>query len=180
MTQSPNEHPPGKKVQGSDKTPLYRVAYDQGLRTLDDQRDEFNAARGRAVQFMALVAAATAFLVGTGLNSSTTNRDGTFYAVAIAATALTVLALVSLFLTLSPRLVFNFRLQPQILLERWIDREVPGPTEPDLLRALAARMQGMIDANETILTKVRIRYMWLLGSGTFALLTWAVLAWARG
>src|SRR3954454_17779051 len=77
---------------------MYRVAYKESQRTLDDQADELTGIRTRAVQYLAFIGTATAFLVGASLK--TFERDTPFYAISITATGLSVLMLVSVILTL--------------------------------------------------------------------------------
>ena len=99
----------------SDQQALYQVAYELGLRTLEDQRDELNGIRTRAGSFMAFVGSATAFLVGTSVQGS--SRGGFFLVVAIVATIFSSLAVVCLLSLLRPRR-FDFRLSPGVLVDR--------------------------------------------------------------
>src|SRR5690349_1031373 len=73
---------------------LYKVAYEESRRTLDDQADELNRIRDRAVQFEVFIGAATAFLVGTGLQAP--HRDTTFRILAGVATAASVMMILFL------------------------------------------------------------------------------------
>jgi len=178
VTQDPtaDHRAAGDDATGDSK--LYRIAYDHGLRTLDDQRDELNGVRGRAGQFMAFVGSATAFLVGAGLRSP--DRDWVFYLVAACGTFLIVGALACLVFVLSPRSKFVLTMDPGMLVDEWIDRQVPKrPTEADLLRHLAKRIQGMIDENDTRLTAIRWWYLGTVVLGTVALACWVGLVWAR-
>jgi hypothetical protein len=161
---------------------LYRIAYEQGLRTLEDQRDELNGARNRAGQVMALVASATAFLVGTGMAEA--KRDLVFYCLAVLGTIGTAVAFIGLWNVLSPQRKFNLAMDPQTLVDKWIDRQVPGrPSEAELLRALAEVLQGMIDANEEHLAGrwgVRNGYLVVVTAGVLGLVAWGALIWLRG
>jgi hypothetical protein len=116
---------------------LYRVAYVESQRTLDDQQDELKGMRDRAVSFTAFVGAATAFLVGTGLHA--TNRDVLFYILASLASALSALSIVLLIALLNPssKRKWNYRMSAASLIDGWIENEVPGPSEAQFLRALA-------------------------------------------
>ena len=175
---SPEPNPLGASNQADDSADLYELAYTQGLRALDDQLDELSGARSRASQFMALTITATAFLVGSGLNSST-NRDWIFYTLAIAGTVASVAALVAMITLMQPR-NFHFRMKPKTLVERWIERDVPAPpSKADLLRGLSLRIQDMIDSNETLLGTIRSRYWAVVVIGSASLLLWVTLVWAR-
>jgi len=157
---------------------LYRIAYEHGLRTLDEQRDELNGVRARAGQFVAFTGSATAFLVGAGLQSPT--RDGFFYAFAGLGTSLVLVSLICLVVVLGPRWKFALTMDPGTLVDKWIDRQVPArPSEADLLRALAKRISRMIDDNEKPLGLIRSWYLSTVASGTLALLTWTFLVWMR-
>lgn len=156
---------------------LHAYAYDQGLRALDDQRDELNGIRTRAVQFVAFVGAASGFLVGSALGSSDADSD-LFYVVASIASIASVVMLVCVALVLSPAKKFEYRLDPNVLVQQWIERDVPRrPTQPELLSGLAKLQSGMIQDNETSLNKWRRQYRVLIISGLVSLSLWMAAVW---
>lgn len=161
---------------------LYQVAYEEGRRTLDDQTDELNRMRDRAVNFAVFVGAATAFLVGTGLQAP--HRDSTFYAIAILASALSALMILLLFIVLNPakrrKEYWNYRLSPGSLIQGWIETEVPVPSKAQFNRALANVYDDMIKRNETVLSALRAAYRWLVVTGSVQLMVWAALVWIKG
>jgi len=158
---------------------LYRVAYLESQRTLDDQRDEIRGLRDRSVQFMAFVGAATAFLVGVGLHAST--RDALFYGLSFGASALSLVTIVLLFSLLNPnqRKMWHYRMSANILIADWIEKDVPQPSEADLLRALAEEYDQMSENNEHLLGRLRSSYRWFVIIGAAQLITWAALVWAK-
>jgi len=164
----------GSQPQREDRTALRKLAYDQGLRTLDDQRDEMNGIRTRAGQFMAIVTAATAFLVGTSLASTAAQHP--LIGLAIPATICSVTAILCTVAVLWPW-TFDFRLSAGVLTERWIDRSVPAPSEDDFLRGLAITLDEMRKQNEPILRRMRNCYVGVVSFGTVGLTLWTLLAW---
>lgn len=159
---------------------LYRTAYEEGKRALDDQQDELNGMRTRGVQFTAFVGAATAFLAGTGLKAI--HRDATFYVLAIAASALSVLLILLLLVLLRPskERKWQYRLSTEVLIGGWIEREVPLPNEASFLRALAQRYDKMRTDNESLLGWLRKWYQLLIVVGTAQVAVWAALVWVKG
>ncbi len=164
----------GARPVGDGRASLYRLAYEQGLRTLEDQRDELNGLRTRACSFIAFVGSATAFLVGTSVGGL--QRTDTFRFLAFSATAATFLAIACLILVLRPR-TFDLRLSPKTLVERWIERSVPKPSEEDLLRGLAVVLDEMQAGNVAKLAWIRAWYLGLIGFGAIGLSLWTMLVW---
>src|SRR5688572_27166118 len=80
---------------------LYEITYSEATRTLDDQAAEVSNARTRAVQFLAFVGAATAFLLGTAITGAT-QRDAVFYGLAIAGSALALAGIACVAALLNP------------------------------------------------------------------------------
>lgn len=156
---------------------LYRVAYDQSLRALDDQLDELSGIRGRASAYMAFIGSATAFLVGTGLKA--THRDALFYGFALPASVATLVALVTLGLLLRPIAGWENRMSATVLIDKWIDREVPGPSLADLLKNLALRQDRSRGNNEARLVRIRALYLGVVGSGGLGIVLWSALVWLR-
>jgi hypothetical protein len=160
---------------------LYQVAYEEGRRTLDDQTDELNRMRDRAVNFAVFVGAATAFLVGTGLQAP--HRDSTFYAIAILASALSALMIFLLFRVLNPAKVkkefWNYRMSPKSLIQGWIETDVPVPSKAQFNRELARVYDDMVLKNEAVLGGLRTAYRWLIVIGSAQLMVWAALVWIK-
>jgi len=167
--------------RGSDtRADLYRVAYQEGQRALNDQQDELKGMRDRAVGFTAFVGSATAFLVGTGLHSA--HRDVTFYALAGVASALSAVFILLLLALLRPwrKKKWHYRIEPKKLITGWIETEVPPPSEADFFRALAETYDDMQSHNEDLLGVLRRWYRWLIVVGAAQVTVWAALAWAKG
>lgn len=160
-----------------DQTAQYRVAYSESQRTLDDQRDELQGVRTRAVQFTAFVSAATAFLVGTGLHA--TDRNGAFYPLAATASTLSVLSIISLAILLIPR-NWNYRMTPKVLIEDWIEQKgVQQPSEALFLRKLALAYDEMSAENGRLLKSLRTWYICLVLVGSVQVIAWATLVWLK-
>ena len=173
---------PGRQARrpdGAARAEQYRIAYQEGQRTLDDEQDELKGMRDRAVAFTAFVGAATAFLVGTGLQQA--NKDSLFYALASAASLLSVIsiALVLVLLMPSKKKLWHYRLSSKRLIEDWIECDVPPPDEASLIRAMAILYDGMHKSNEALLASVRRYYRWLIAVGAAQVTMWAVLVWVK-
>jgi hypothetical protein len=166
---------------------MYRIAYQEGQRALDDQQDELNRMRDRAVAFTAFVGAATAFLVGAGLTN--VHRDGSFYALASIATvfSLGMIFLLSVLLNPFQRKLqdpskgkyWNYRLSTKTLMEDWIERDVPPSSEGEFIRWLADLYDDMRVANEKLLGPLRFSYWGVVTSGVLQVVLWAALVWAK-
>jgi len=157
---------------------MYRVAYEEGQRALDDQVDELNGARTRAVSYLAFVGTATAFLAGTSLRS--VDRNWVFFLVAGSATALLVFMLLAALRVLVPKESWQYRISGKTLIEGWIEADVPEVNEAHLLRELTMRYDRMRANNSEIIRKLRQAYIFEIGAGTFQLILWLVLAWIFG
>lgn len=59
-----------KNTSDDETAKLYKIAYDESVRTLRDQTETLSNIRQRLVQFLSFVGAATAFLVGAGIRPS--------------------------------------------------------------------------------------------------------------
>lgn len=173
----------------AESAPLYRIAYEASQRSLDDQLDELNRLRDRAVQFVAFVGAATAFLAGTGLLHPT-HRDGSYYGLAIAGSVLSLIMIGLLFSLLIPRSrallrsgkdqMWRNRVSARLLIADWIEPQVPHMSEGDLLRALARQYDDYRASNEDFLGALRRSYRWLIVIGSAQVTVWAALVWAKG
>ena len=157
----------------------YRIAYQEGQRTLDDEQDELKGMRDRAVQFTAFVGAATAFLVGTGLQHF--NNDPLFYTLESSASLLSVMLILLILALLMPpkKKLWHYRMSPAILVEKWIECDVPPPDEASLLREMALLYDSMHRSNEILLTSVRRLYQSLIAIGAAQVTLWAVLVWIK-
>jgi hypothetical protein len=161
---------------------MYRLAYEESQRSLDDQRDELNGIRDRSVNFVAFVGAATAFLVGIGLHTANADRDAIYFVLAGAGTAGSLHLLVEVFLLLRPSSSnpWQYRLSGGSLISGWIESDVPAPDLAQFLRALAEINDSMRASNERLLRGVRNCYRRLVLGGSAQLIVWAVLVWLRG
>ena len=159
---------------------LYRIAYEESRRTLDDQANELNSMRDRAVKFEVFIGAATAFLVGSGLSSS--HRDAAFYALAAVASAASALMIFILFVVLNPsqKKLWSYRLSARRLVRGYIETEVPLPSKAQSMRALSEMYDDMRVDNERILQSLRRWYRWLIVVGAAQITIWAALVWAKG
>jgi hypothetical protein len=128
---------------------LYQVNYEEGHRALDDQQDELNGIRDRAVQFTVFVGAATAFLVGSGLQSP--HRDAFFYAIAWVASAASALSVSLLFLVLNPsrRNKWAYRLSTKVL-NRELEADAPT-SKAYYFKKMAGMYDEMRESNEILL-----------------------------
>jgi len=164
----------------SQDTELYKIAYNEAQRALDDQQVEVRGTRDRSVQFTAFVGAATAFLVGAGLHPS--YRDASFYALAGVASALSVALIVLLLTLLFPRRgeLWHYRLSARSLITGWIQTQAPPPSHAHVIRALAQKCDDMREENEKLLSSLRTWYGWLVVVGAAQVAAWTVLVWVKG
>jgi hypothetical protein len=171
---------PVRRSEVTARRDLYRIAYQEGQRTLDDEQDELNRIRDRAVQFTAFVGAATAFLVGTGLSS--TSKDAVYYGLASAASALSAILIIFLFGLLAPigRHSWAYRISTDYMVNRWIEADIPQLDEAGLLRAMTFEYGKMHRHNEAMLRSIRRLYRWLIATGAAQVTVWAALVWIKG
>lgn len=173
-----------ERAQGPERPPkvrdvaLYRIAYEEVQRAVDDQVDELNGVRQRGVQYLAFVGSATAFLVGASLKA--VERTAGFYWVAGFATLISLLTLAALIRVLVPWGAWEYRLSGRRLIDGWIESEVPAPNEAHLIRALTLRYDEMRSRNEGALRKIRRTYLAEIVFGTFQLILWVSLTWLAG
>jgi hypothetical protein len=170
--------PRRNSAQATGAEGLYRTVYEESQRTLDDQNDELTEIRQRVVQFVAFVGAATAFLVGTSLRAS--SKDAVFYWLAAFATSLSCFTLALVVCVLVPFAKWEYRLSASVLIDKWIETDVPVPSEGQFLRALALRYDQMRQRNETALNRLRLAYVAVIVAGILQLSTWIVLSWVKG
>lgn len=159
---------------------MYKAAYDEGKRKVDDQLAELDSMRARSVQFLAFVGSATAFLVAAGLRQ--THRTDGFYVVAGLATFVSVMsiALVTSILTalrLFRHTRWDFRINSKVLVEEWIDPEVGATSEARFFRDIALHYHTMATKNDPPLQRLRGRYIAFLTCGSFQVILWAALVW---
>lgn len=165
--------------------PQYELARGEELRRLEHQRDELDSMRTRASQYLAFVGAATAFLVGNGLENA--DRDALFYAIAAFASLISATAIylgVAVFLgggKLAGGEVgkYAFTLNSLVVL-RTVEADVPH-ANPSQVSAYMTRLYAeMADGNAPVLAAARRQYRWFLGTGASQVLGWTILLWARG
>lgn len=161
---------------------LYRVAFDESVRTLKQQTDELSAIRQRLVQFLAFVGTATAFLVGTALHPESTPipRGHEFMPLCIAGTAAMGVTLVLTLILLYPRTTpLTVVSSARDILDD-IHRDVsPTDTEAHLLHNLAWYYDGYVEENKPVLTRARWIYFLAIGSGALQLGIWIALVWTQ-
>lgn len=178
-TKNPDTGLSGRRAGDKDWVPVYRYAYDEAKRSLDDQTDELSGIRQRALSFLAFVGAATAFLVGTTVKGYS-HTDFLFYALASAATFLILVGVILLFLVLAPiRMPWGYRVSGADLIDCWIQSEVPVPNEGTFLRTLTREYDKMRETNEAILTRIRWLYISLIVCTAVQLVLWITLTWLR-
>jgi hypothetical protein len=156
---------------------LYKIAYENSQRSLDDQVEELNGVRQRVGQYIAFVGSATAFLVGAGVRSPA--RDWVFYSLAGVATFVSICAIILTCLVLLPVKRWEYRLSTQDLIDGWIETDVPPPSEAHVVRYLGELYDEMRTSNDTALAYLRRFYVAAVATGSLQIVLWACLAWAR-
>jgi hypothetical protein len=168
-----------ERIANVDYVSQYRIAYEQVQRAVDDQTDELNGIRDRAVAYAAFIGAATAFLVGSTVKGIA--HDATYLALASSGTLVFVVSIIALWRVIRPtKKAWQIRLSGAVLVDDWIDsRDVPKPTDAQLIRALALRYDQMREANEVVLGGLRRSYVTYIVASMIQLAMWIVLAWAH-
>jgi hypothetical protein len=164
------------------KIGMYKVAFEESVRALEDQVDELSNIRQRLVSYLAFVGAATAFLVGSSLKpqvGSSANRDAWFYALAISGTSLMVVSVVFAILLLWPRLTkLSTTASAKMIIDLHIDRKLsPVKDEGELYRDLALYNDIAVDANDPVLKRARRFYFGAVVLGALQLCVWVALIW---
>lgn len=159
-----------------DRTAWIELAYAAGIETLKAQREELSGMRQRAITYTSFVIAASGFLVGTGLSSST--RSDQFIPLAITGTSLFAVLALALILLVAPILHYEFSLDSEKLL-RWMDGDHTAPSRQIALRTLARKkLPQMREFNLARLKVARFAFGLVLVSGAAALGCWIWAVWA--
>ncbi|OZG31216.1 hypothetical protein BH683_000040 [Williamsia sp. 1138] len=161
---------------------LYRVAFDESVRTLEQQFQELSSLRQRLVQYLAFVVTATAFLVGSSLSRSAelVTRDALFYVIAGTGTTLVAVTIVLTGITLLPSATrMATRASAKVIISNHIERDVPPVSEGQLLRTLAKYNDKARVSNNAKLKLVRNLYVGAIVCGALQLTVWIVLVWLR-
>lgn len=168
------------KRDTNDHDDLYQVVYEESQRTLDSQKDELNTIRDRTVQFAIFIGAATAFLVGSGLQSP--HRDPAFYLMAGLASAVSLASIGLLFWILNPntKKLWITGVAADKLITDWIEKEVPRPSKAQFVKDLAIMNADTQHENEGLLAALRTRYRYLIAVGALQVIVWAALVWWKG
>ena len=178
-------HVPGES-EAARQAELYAKAAEIAKDSLDDQLAELDAMRGRAVQFLAFVGSATAFLVGTAI-SGAEMRGGWFAAIGGAASVgfVALLVLLRSLLTGSarwwggPAMDWNLR-QDATTLTEWLDERGSRISQAAFYRYLVESYREQTVDNDGYLRALRRRYIAFLYLGSGGLLVWGALAWFYG
>jgi len=170
-----------KKSSGlntSESSKLYRIALEEGQRSLAVQLEELNGIRSKAVSFVALICTATAFLVSTTVKSLEPNAG--FFLFAFIATISMVWALIQTWHLLIPSTEFSFKLNPISLVNEFIECQATPPSESDLLRSLIENYSERIYLNQTNLIRIRKFYNRIIAFGLLSLFIWTLTMWIFG
>jgi hypothetical protein len=163
-----------------DSKDIYRLTYDEGRLALEDQKLELTNMRTRMVQFLAFVGSATAFLVGAALHDI--QSLGNWRAAAIIATVLAVGAVLLNCYALNPWLAKNWKYSasPKYIIGQWVEREVPHPSEAEMLRDLSLFYDDWREVNDHILLRTQWAYLTSIGAGSLQLVLWTVIVVFHG
>jgi hypothetical protein len=167
-----------------DAAKLYKIAFDESVRTLEQQAAELSAIRQRLVQFLAFVGTATAFLVGTSLRPAaageTIRRGAEFMPLCISGTVAMGLTLVLTLILLFPKQTPLTVVSSARDIMDGVHRDVsPTDTEAHLLHDLAWYYDGYVEENKPILTRSRWLYFSAIATGAIQLGIWIALIWTQ-
>lgn len=170
------------RTGGTNGTGLYKVAFEESVRALEDQVKELDGIRQRLVSFLAFVGSATAFLVGSSLKpleGTAANRDLWFYLLAIGGTVVVIIALgCAIYLLWPGSTELKVTASARLIISRTIEREVPAvESDGDLYRELAVHYDRGRCANDEVLDRVKKFYFWAIVGGVVQLGFWVALVW---
>jgi len=160
---------------------VYKLAFEESIRALEDQRDELSGLRQRVVQFLAFTGSATAFLLGSSFDLlKKTPRDGLFYPLVSVGSVAAAISITCVVLLLRPRSTnIGITSSSLVIIASHIE-SVDAPTsEGRLLRELGYFNGKSAEANDVVLTRMRLVYMLSIGCGALQLLSWTTLVWQR-
>lgn len=166
---------------------MYKLAFEEGRRKVDDQLGELVDMRNRSVQFLGLSSTASAFLIGTALKDA--QRDGFFYFLAGAGTVTAIVALLQTLRVLlgwrrvlrlpHVRYAWRFRLSSRMLVD-WAGSQVPpAPSENAYTKELALEYHEMSEQNRPQLQELRGAYTAAIACGFTQIVLWGLLVWIR-
>lgn len=161
---------------------MYKVAFDESVRALEDQADELSSIRQRLVGYLAFILSATAFLVGSSINpqvSAQAVRDGWFYGLAITGTSLMVITVLLAIGLFWPRLSkLSTTASAKKIIDLNIDRKLsPVQNVAELYRDLALYNDDAVDQNDPVMTRARRFYFGAVVLGGLQLSAWVALVW---
>lgn len=161
---------------------MYKVAFDESVRALEDQTDELSNIRQRLVGYLAFVGSATAFLVGSSINpqvSAGGHRSAWFYGLATTGTSLMVLSVGLAICLLWPRLTkLSTTASAKVIIDSNIDRKLsPVQNVGELYRDLALYNDDAVDANDPVMGRARRFYFGAVVVGALQLCAWVALVW---
>lgn len=184
---------------------LLKAAYEAGHRALDQQYSALTAIRQRSVQFMAFVGSATAFLVGSAISAAPT-RGILFYVSLVSATVISLASLLFLFLVLLAlvrkpdldaegnrklslhkrhywmiwrwgRAEWNFSVDPEVLIEDWVNPRINPSGISEFYRDLALHSQSQLDENDFYMVQIYRWYNLFVAFAALQVIAWSVTAW---
>jgi len=153
---------PSRSQSGSDR--LYRLAYDEAVRALSEQRMIIDSMRTRVGLLLSVSAIATSFLGAQALEEGRPSLPAWTALVAFAGVGVFSLAI------LWPRR-WEFSASPRYLIRNWAEAESPPPIE-DVHRDLSLHMHSSYLENRTGID--RLAALFQIAS---ALLTVEVILW---
>lgn len=162
-------------LQSDSAARLYRIAFDEGRRSIADQAEELTGVRSRAVSYMAFIGTATAFLVTTTLKAVT--PDLSFYIVAGIATLSVSWATLQLCRVIWPNTKFTLRMDPIVIIELFIDKKIPTYSDAEIYRELSKWFGRYLDTNERSLVKIRKLFAHVILFGGGGLVMWTIAVW---
>ncbi|OBI82706.1 hypothetical protein A9X00_07095 [Mycobacterium sp. 1245805.9] len=165
----------------TDKTNMYKVAFEESVRALKDQVDELSNIRQRIVSYLAFVGSATAFLVGSSLNAPG-SRDDLFFFLASVGTAFMGITIGCATVLLRPKFTkIGATASAQTIITGTIERQVsPIESEAHFYRDLAIYNDRAVDKNDGKLKWTQRLYITAITCGALQLTVWIVLVWLRG
>lgn len=137
-----------------DRAAIYALAYDEGIRVLEDQARTLEQMRVRMMTLLGTATAASAFLVGFVLKAKPVAREGLYWVGLGLGAVIFVGILVRCYQAVRPKYVWRFNLSPKVIIEGYADHDVPaslGETHKQLALVTATN----IDHNDANLSRFR-------------------------
>ncbi len=167
MASKPGESP-------DDRPAIYMLAYDEGIRVLEDQARTLEQLRVRMALLLGTATTASAFLAGVVAKAHQDDQDAWYWIGVTLGSVLYAAVLLRVAQALRPKYIWRFNMSPRTIVEGYADHDIPA-TLAETHRGFALINDENIVHNEKTLSRIRV---WLDQALTFMIAEialWALL-----